>query len=315
MRKETLLFGPVKSRRLGRSLGIEMVPKKVCTMDCIYCEVGKTTTLTRERKAYYSWDLIEKSILKAKEKEGNFDVFTFTGSGEPTLNIHFEEAVKLAKKVINKPVTVLTNSTLIEIDSIKEALKKVDIVLPSLDAAKEETFRKINRPLKDFTPEIIITNLKELREGMEGEMWLEVLIVEGINDSEEDLKALKSAIEEINPHKVQLNTVVRPGAYRIARPVSFEKLKKIADFLGEKTEIVVNKERLDKIIAKRLTLEREKLVEEILSYVKRRPATFKELMDAFLIDEKSLEMILAELVSENKIKIKKHQGEDYYIAD
>jgi wyosine [tRNA(Phe)-imidazoG37] synthetase (radical SAM superfamily) len=175
--------------------------------------------------------------------------------------------------------------------------------------------RKRNENPKDFTPEIIITNLKELREGMEGEMWLEVLIVEGINDSEEDLKALKSAIEEINPHKVQLNTVVRPGAYRIARPVSFEKLKKIADFLGEKTEIVVNKERLDKIIAKRLTLEREKLVEEILSYVKRRPATFKELMDAFLIDEKSLEMILAELVSENKIKIKKHQGEDYYIAD
>ncbi len=313
--RKTLLFGPVKSRRLRRSLGIEMVPRKVCTMDCIYCEVGKTILHTSERKDYYTWDLIEKSILEAKEKEEIFDVFTFTGSGEPTLNIHFEKAVELSKKIINKPIAVLTNSTLLYIESIRKALAKVDIVLPSLDAVKEESFRKINRALPEFKPEEIVKNLKKLREEMQGEMWLEVLIVEGINDNKEDLEALKKAIEEINPHKVQLNTVVRPAAYSIAKPVSFKKLQEIAKFWGNKVEIIVNKERLDKIIAIRQTLEKEKLEEEVINYVKRRPATLEELSQAFVLDEKAFQMLLDELLSQGKIQTTIHENKVYYIAN
>lgn len=311
-RGKTLLFGPVKSRRLGKSLGIEMVPKKVCTMNCIYCEVGKTTNLTLERKDYYSWDLIEKSIWQAKDLEGNFDVFTFTGSGEPTLNIHFEKAIYLAKKVIKKPIAVLTNATLLYIPSIREALLEVDIVLPSLDAGTYETFKKINKPHPQINFNSIVENLKKLRKEMKGEMWLEVLLVKGINDSEEELKTLKSVIEDINPHKIQLNTVVRPPAFEIANPLSLEELEKIAKFLGDKAEVIVAK--YPKALKDLKNLKEKNLKEEILNYIKRRPSTVEELSLAFEVEKELIKRILDKLISEGKAKEKIHEEKAFYLA-
>jgi len=312
--RKTLLFGPVKSRRLGKSLGIEMVPKKVCTMNCIYCEVGKTTDLTLERKEYYPWDLIEKSILQAKELEDTFDVLTFTGSGEPSLNIHFEKAIALAKKIIKKPVAVLTNATLLHISSVRKALAEVDIVLPSLDAGTPETFKKINKPLPQIEFKSVVENLKKLREEMKGEMWLEVLFVKRLNDSEEELKALKSVIDYIKPHKIQLNTVVRPPAFEKAQPVSFEKLEKIAEFLGEKAEIIVHKKKLDKVTKTFKNLEKEKIKEKILNYIKRRPSTVEELSSALGIEKKLIKSFLIELVSEGTVKEKIHEEKTFYLA-
>ena len=313
--KKTLIFGPVKSRRLGRSLGIELVPKKVCTMNCIYCEVGKTTHLTLERKEYYPWDLIEKSILQAKEMEDTFDVLTFTGSGEPSLNIHFEKALRLAKKIIKKPIAVLTNATLLNISSIRSALAEVDIVLPSLDAGNPETFKKINQPHPKIELKTIIENLKKLRNEMKGEMWLEILFVKGINDSEEDLKDLKLAVDYINPHKVQLNTVVRPPAYKEAKPLSFEKLKEFAEFLGEKVEIIIEKERLEKVIKTFKDLEKEKIREMIFDYIKRRPSTIEELSLAFKIEKETVENILKIFISEGKVKEKLYEGKKFFVVD
>jgi len=313
--KKTLIFGPVKSRRLGRSLGIELVPKKVCTMNCIYCETGKTTNLTLERKEYYPWDLIEKSILQAKEIEDTFDVLTFTGSGEPSLNIHFEKALRLAKKIIKKPIAVLTNASLLDIPSVREALAEIDIVLPSLDAGNPETFKKINLPHPKIELKTIIENLKKLREEMKGEMWLEILFVEGINDSEKDLKDLKSAIDYINPHKVQLNTVVRPPAFEEAKPISFEKLKKIAEFLGEKVEIIVDKDRLEKAVKTFKESEKEKIKERLFDYLKRRPSTIEELSSAFKIEKEIIEDILKTFISEGKVKEKLYEEKIFFIVD
>uniref|UniRef100_A0A7V5XIA8 Radical SAM protein n=1 Tax=Thermodesulfobacterium geofontis TaxID=1295609 RepID=A0A7V5XIA8_9BACT len=313
--KKTLIFGPVKSRRLGRSLGIELVPKKVCTMNCIYCEVGKTTHLTLERKEYYPWDLIEKSILQAKEMEDTFDVLTFTGSGEPSLNIHFEKALRLAKKIIKKPIAVLTNATLLDIPSVRSDLAEVDIVLPSLDAGNPETFKKINQPHPKIELKTIIENLKKLRNEMKGEMWLEILFVEGINDSEKNLRDLKSAIDYINPHKVQLNTVVRPPAFKEAKPLSFEKLKEFAEFLGEKVEIIIEKERLEKVIKTFKDLEKEKIREMIFDYIKRRPSTIEELSLAFKIEKETVENILKIFISEGKVKEKLYEGKKFFVVD
>jgi len=310
--RKTLLFGPVKSRRLGKSLGIEMVPRKVCTMNCIYCEVGKTTNFTSERKEYYPWDLIEKSILQAKELEDNFDVLTFTGSGEPTLNINFEKAVALAKKIIKKPVAVLTNATLLYIPSVRKALTEVDIVLPSLDAGTSETFKKINKPFPQIDFKSVVENLKKLREEMKGEMWLEVLFVKGLNDSEEELKALKSVIDYINPHKVQLNTVVRPPAFEKTQPVSFEKLEKITEFLREKAEIIVHKKRLETKISK--NIKKEEMKEKILNYIKRRPSTVEELSSALGFEKKLIKSLLTEFISEGIVKEKIHEKETFYLV-
>lgn len=304
--EKELLFGPVQSRRLGRSLGLELVPRKVCTMDCIYCEVGKTNILTLERKPYYSWILIERAILKAKDMQESFDVLTLTGSGEPTLNLNFSKAIYLAKTYLSKPIAVLTNSTLVTISEVREALACADLVLASLDAGNPETFKKINQPHPDINLSKIIEELKELRKIMKGELWLEVLLVKNVNDTEEELKALKNLIEEISPHKVQLNTVVRPPSYEKAKPLTLEELHEVALFLGEMAEVIFPR----KIIEKKESL--EDLEKRLVNYISRRPATLKELATAFGKGEPFLEEFINNLLKQGKILRKEYANQVFY---
>lgn len=305
--KSDLLFGPVSSRRLGRSLGVELVPKKICSMDCLYCEVGKTTVLTLERAPYVPWDKIVEALKVAKELESIFDVLTLTGSGEPTLNIHFEEAVLLAKELIKKPVSVLTNSTLVNIPSVREALGQVDLVLASLDSARESSFRLVNRPVREVNLSEIIDGLKLLRDSMRGELWLEILLVKNVNDREEDLIALKRAIEYIQPHRVQLNTVVRPPAYSIARPLSFDELLKVRDFLGPPTEVITPRD-----IPATPQVSPQSLEEDLMDYLARRPASLSELKLVFT--EGNLLESLEKLTKEGKIQKITHQNELFFKA-
>lgn len=305
--KSDLLFGPVSSRRLGRSLGVELVPKKICSMDCLYCEVGKTTLLTLERAPYVPWDKIVEALKVAKELESIFDVLTLTGSGEPTLNIHFEEAVLLAKELIKKPVSVLTNSTLVNIPSVREALGQVDLVLASLDSARESSFRLVNRPVREVNLSEIIDGLKLLRDSMRGELWLEILLVKNVNDREEDLIALKRAIEYIQPHRVQLNTVVRPPAYSIARPLSFDELLKVRDFLGLPTEVITPRD-----ISATPQVSPQSLEEDLMDYLARRPASLSELKLVFT--EGNLLESLEKLTKEGKIQKITHQNELFFKA-
>lgn len=303
-----VLFGPVKSRRLGLSLGLELVPKKICSMDCLYCEVGKTTLHTIKRADYTDWSTLERAILQAKDFKGEYNVLTLTGSGEPTLNIHFERVVELAKRTIQKPIAVLTNSTTVVDDSVREALCEVDLVLASLDAARKSSFRLVNRPVSDVSLEAIIQGLKELRINMKGELWLEVLLVKDINDSKEDLFCLKEAIVEINPHRVQLNTVVRPPAYALAKPLSWEELVKVRDIIGDKAEITTSQVTYINSVGGY-----ENLEELLIDYLTRRPAPFSELLEVFK-NEKKLSNSLEKLVDQGKLKRLSHQGEIFYLS-
>ncbi|MGC8872224.1 MAG: radical SAM protein [Caldimicrobium sp.] len=304
----SLLFGPVKSRRLGLSLGVELVPSKICSMDCLYCEVGKTTTLTTLRASYLPWEEIEKALYEAKEREEEYEVLTFTGSGEPTLNIHFERAVEFARNLIKKPISVLTNSSTLNIETVRRALSEVDYVLASLDAAREKSFKLVNRPAEGVSLREIIMGLKNLREEMKGELWLEILLVKGVNDSEEDLKVLREVIEYINPHKVQLNTVVRPPAYAVAKPLSFEELEKVRAYLGERAEIITPKDKKIEGISFKRNLE-----ELLFDYLSRRPAPLTELTEVFK-DSEELKRVLQNLIKEGKIKRLLYQGEVYFSA-
>ncbi|MFN3567548.1 MAG: radical SAM protein [Caldimicrobium sp.] len=310
-----LLFGPVLSRRLGRSLGLDLVPKKICSMDCLYCEVGKTTLLTLERKDYIGWESIESAIREAKNKVKTFDVLTITGSGEPTLCLYFEKTVEFAKKMIIKPICVLTNSTTVMLPSVQEALAKVDLVLASLDSARKESFKLLNRPALGVSLEEIIKGLKDLREIMEGELWLEILLVKGINDKPEDLEALRWAINYISPHKVQLNTVVRPPAYPIARPLSYEEMVKVKEFLGEKAEIISSKLPKSDLISpkEQVEISIEEKEQLLLEYLKRRPAPLSELTSLFFF-ERELQELLEKMVESGKIRKVHHQGKIFYTA-
>jgi len=306
----SILFGPVRSRRLGLSLGVELVPKKVCSMDCLYCEVGKTITHTFLRGSYVEWNEIEESLYTAKEREGEYEVLTFTGSGEPTLNIYFEKAVSLAKKLISKPIAVLTNSTTIPLEEIRKSLSEVDFVCASLDSAREESFKLVNRPCSEVNLKEIIEGLKKLREEMKGELWLEILFVKGFNDKEEDLKALKEAIFYIKPHKVQLNTVVRPPAYAIAKPLTQEELERIKNYLGEIAEVITPKEI--KEFPGFMDFEPKDF---LLDYLARRPAPMSELFEVFknfFKEAQLLQELLNNLEREGKIKRVLYQGEVFY---
>jgi len=174
------LFGPVPSRRLGMSLGVDLVPKKVCSLDCVYCEVGKTSKLTLERKEYILFDKIKNELIDYFNNNPDPDYITFSGSGEPTLNIQIGEVLRYIKQIKpDIPVAVLTNGTMLFEKDVRDALMDADLVLPSLDAVTEEVFQKINRPPGDLTAKKYISGIIDFKNSFKGKIWLEVFILPG----------------------------------------------------------------------------------------------------------------------------------------
>jgi len=236
--RDTYVYGPVPSRRLGRSCGIDIVPFKVCTLDCIYCQLGRTIDKSIERKEYVPIGPV-LAELKNRLTEGlQADFITISGSGEPTLNSRLGELVAGIKKITNIPVAILTNGTLFYRPDVRADCVQADVVAPSLDAGDEQIFQKINRPHKDISIEKLISGLCAFRDEFAGQIWLEVFLVEGLNTNAEQIARIKSAIERIRPDKVQLNTAVRPTAEAGIRRLDIEKLQAIATRLGEKCEVV-----------------------------------------------------------------------------
>jgi wyosine [tRNA(Phe)-imidazoG37] synthetase (radical SAM superfamily) len=194
---------------------------------------------------------------------------------------------------------------------VREALAQVDFVLASLDSAREKSFRLVNRPVAAVKLDLIIEGLSALRQEMEGELWLEVLFVKGLNDTPEDISALKSAIDYIKPHRVQLNTVVRPPAYPMARPLSLEELEAIKQRLSGKAEIISLEKRCT-ILEKPLTI--TELSEWLINYLSRRPADLEELAFVFGEGEDKLLSLLNKLQDEGKVTKVYHEGKVYFRA-
>jgi wyosine [tRNA(Phe)-imidazoG37] synthetase (radical SAM superfamily) len=236
------IYGPVNSRRLGKSLGLSLTPYKVCNLDCLYCQLGRTTLLTNQRKEYINIDEIMQELkiwLEAnKEELSDIRYITISGSGEPTLNIKVGQLISKIKEITNISVAVITNSTLLNDISLRKELLTADLIVPSLDAATEACFNKINRPHQDIKLEDIYSGLVSLRKEFKGKIWLEVMIVRGINDDLRHIKKIKLAINIINPDKIQINSPVRCALEQNVSPVERKKLEKIRDIFGDKAEIV-----------------------------------------------------------------------------
>ena len=225
------LFGPVPSRRLGRSLGVDLVPRKTCPFDCIYCEVGPTTNQTETRLDYQADAILAELAAYLHQGPPELDYITLAGSGEPTLNLGLGRIIRRIKALTGVPVAVLTNGALLYLPEVRQELKTADLVLPSLDAAREETFRAINRPLADYPLSRLMAGLEAFRREYPGPIWLEILLLKGLNDSPEDLEALRRALKLLAPDKVQLNTAVRPGVEDYARPLNLAEMDAIATYL------------------------------------------------------------------------------------
>ncbi len=301
------IFGPVPSRRLGYSLGIDPLPSKICSYDCVYCEVGRTIQKTIERKEYVPADLILDELFRfLEETRFRIDVITFSGSGEPTLHSGLGYMISKIKERTDIPVAVLTNGSLLWLDEIRQELKVADIVIPSLDAVSPEIFIKVNHPHLSITPDKVIEGEAKFRKIFNGKYWLEVLIVKNVNDKESEYRKIAEAVKLINPDKVQLNTVVRPPGSGRAEPVDVKELEKLQLIIGEKAEIIPPFE------AKSEKGGNLTLLDNLINMLEIRPCTLDELSAVLGVEKESIKMALEGLKYKNIMIEKEVNGEVFY---
>ena len=294
------LFGPVPSRRLGISLGIDLVPMKTCTLNCIYCECGKTTHLTLARREYVPSEEVKTEFLHYLANHPKPDYITFSGSGEPTLNSGIGEAIRFIRAhEADIPVAVLTNGTMLFDPQVRDDLKAAAVVMPSLDAATDQVFRKINRPHPRLAINRMVDGLIRFREEFMGLLWLEIFIVPGLNDSKAELTALKLAIEKISPDQIQLNTLDRPGTVSDIRPASTEELDRIIHYWKLDNVSIIAK-ALDR---KKLVAYREDVEAAILETIARRPCTLDDLTEVLGLHANEINKYLDVLDADKKVSV------------
>jgi len=234
------VFGPVPSRRLGQSLGIDTIPLKTCNWNCVYCQLGRTVPLTNERREYYPRDeiLAEVEQALAAHKPGEIDWVTFVGSGEPTLHIGLGRLIRKVKKLTTLPVAVITNGALLYLPEVREELAVADVVLPTLDAGNAKLYRKINRPHPDITFERLVDGLIAFRKEYLGVLWVEVMLVRGLNDTEEALREIATVLERVRPDEVHINLPTRPPVETWVEPPDEEGLMRALAILGDVAHVV-----------------------------------------------------------------------------
>ena len=307
MKKYRYLYGPVPSRRLGRSLGIDLVPHKICTYDCIYCQIGKTTDKTLVRKEYVPvGDILEEVKRFLKEGTSSIDHISLSGSGEPTLHSQIRSIIEGIKAITSIPIAVITNGSLFYEEEVRKDLLGADIVLPSLDAVSSEVFMIINRPCSGISIEKVIEGMVEFRRVYKGQIWLEILFCEGVNDNKEELLKMKKTVDQILPDRIHLNTVVRPPSEKWAAPLSQKEMEEIQTFFGEKASIISEFDRHPSSMPER------DIKEEILKILKRRPLTPSDLSKGMGIPQNELDQYIEPLTQEGKIKTRIFSGSIYY---
>ena len=302
------LYGPVPSRRLGRSLGVDLVPLKTCSFDCIYCQLGSTDKPTLERAEYVSADEIAREMEELLADCPRPDYVTLAGSGEPTLNSALGEIVDRIKQIIDVPVALLTNGSLLHRQTVREECADVDLLMPSLDAGNEEMFRYINRPHPDLTLEMLVDGLVAMRDEFEGEIWLEVFILLGVNSFVAQVQELQEHIERIRPDRIQLNTAVRPPAEEFAYPVARKRLEEISEMLGPKCEIIAD------VAPAEAQEERESSAREVLTMLLRRPCTVEDIATGLSVHRNEAIKSVQRLQEEDLIETRREGANIYYYA-
>ncbi len=293
-------YGPVPSRRLGFSLGVDLIPKKTCSFDCLYCQIGHFDKNFIRRRYYINDEEFKRQLKKILAQAHKIDYITISGSGEPTLHKNLDKVVALIRKITkNKyPICLITNSSLLYREDVRNEIKAADLIIPSLDAAGANTFQKINRPHKALKYLQIVEGLVKLRRVFKGKIWLEIMLIKGINDTMKSAKEFKKIIERIKPDKVQINLPLRPGSVALDLP-SKDSIEKFKKTISLATEVVSDFKR--KGAPGRNKVQPDK---EIINFLKVRPATLKDLNKSLGIDKSKLKIYLNKLL-EKKYIIKK----------
>jgi len=268
------LFGPVPSRRLGVSLGIDLVPLKTCSYNCVYCECGKTTDLTAERKEYYPTAEVIRELDGYLATRPDLDFITFAGSGEPTLHTGIGTIARhIRRRYPEYRMALLTNGSLFTDPEVRREVADIHVVIPSLDAASERLFRQIDRPCATLTAAAIVDGLAALKQEHPGKVWLEIFVIPGVNDTEEELALLAEAVSRIAPDLVQLNGLDRPGIAEWVRAPTEAEMTRVRDRLGYPATEIVRRPTARRDIP---SFSQDTL-ESILLIIRRRPSTLEDL--------------------------------------
>lgn len=302
------VFGPVPSRRLGRSLGVDLIPFKTCPYDCVYCQLGRTTDCTLTRREFLPVAQVLEEVAAALADGGAPDYLTLAGSGEPTLYEPLDELLVGLKALSDVPVAVLTNGALLGLPEVRAALTKADLVVPSLDVGNETLFRTINRPHPELCFAGVAAGLLQFGEQFRGRLWLEVLLLGGEAADAASVRPLAALAARLQPERVQLGTVVRPPAEPWAQEATPEELSAAQRLLGDRCEIIA-----DYHPTAALTLPRAG-EQAVLELLRRRPCRLEDLAAGLALHRNAVVKHVGHLLRAGQIGVEHRGGEAYYTA-
>lgn len=292
------IFGPVPSRRLGRSLGIDVIPAKTCSYDCIYCESGPTTHLTIDRRSFVPVEKVLADLHQYfRQYPQGADVLTFSSAGEPTLYEPLGELVGAIKKQFPAyPLVMLTNGSLFWQPQVRRDLLAVDRVVPSLDALTPKVFQRLNRPHPELDLDRILEGLEAFARDYSGQLHMEVMLVAGFNDSAEELRAIARVFDRLQPAEVELNTVVRPPARPDTLGVCAADMERAVTFFPAGRAKIIGQFKAHCNAGSGADL-----AARILALVRRRPCTVPEMAASLGVDPSELHKILHALEAKGRL--------------
>lgn len=303
------IFGPVPSRRLGLSLGIDLTPHKTCTLDCVYCECGKTTHLTLEPKLFFPLDALKEELTSFLSCAPKLDYLTFSGAGEPTLHAGIGDMVRFIKREFPQyKLALLTNGTLLYEKKVRKRLLGVDLVIISLDAGTEDVFNRVNRPhpLLDFHN--VLKGLSIFRGEFKNQLWVEVFMVPGVNTSRQALLDIKSQLPGVQPDKIQINTLDRPGTEAWVSSLDKPTVDRVSAYL-KGAEVIPAPS-----CTKQARPAGEKILHQLFATIRRRPCTAQDISRMFGIDDSETMGYLNLMLKNNELKtIQLNRGTFYTV--
>ncbi len=304
-----LVFGPVPSRRLGFSLGVDLIPRKYCTFDCVYCQLGSSGKTEVERRSFYDPSSVAAQVIQAARECREIDYISLSGSGEPTLNGDIGWVIRKVKEAVSIPVAVITNGSLLYLPEVRKDLLQADVVLPSLDAASASVYEKVNRPHPSLGFSGLLEGLRAFRRDYRGEVWLEIMLISNMNNDIQHLEMLKNMIQTVAVDRIQLNTVARPPAEKTARAVEASELLSIARFIGNGCEVIAGGFKKQATPA-----DHRDLQESVYQMLKRRSLTLKDVVSSTGASVSQARMGLDKLVKEKKVRAVTLGRRRFYVA-
>jgi wyosine [tRNA(Phe)-imidazoG37] synthetase (radical SAM superfamily) len=307
-RVDRYVYGPVPSRRLGRSLGVDLVPFKTCSYDCVYCQLGRTTNKTTERREYVPVDGVLEELAAKLRLDPGPDFIGLAGSGEPTLHARIGELITGIKRLTSIPVAVLTNGSLLWVPEVRAEIAEADLVMPSLDAGTQGSFERVNRPHADISFERMVDGLVAFAAGFKGKIWLEVFVLRGISDQPDEITRIASIAERLRPERVQLNSVARPPAEDYAFAASAQMLERLRSHFSGHCEVIAERGSVEPAgRAAGSNVERE-----IVELLNRRPCTVEGISGGLDVTPNEVVKHLDALVARGAVRATRRDGAVFY---